>query len=78
MSPTANAEPPSPADPAGSTATVVAPTAGVPVVTPSVPALPVNVCSYASLEPHVATPIELPQAPGYFEANEPTEPEPSA
>ena len=48
MSPTLNAAPPAPAEPPPvSIPTVVAPTAGVPVVTPSVPAFPAKVCSYA-------------------------------
>ena len=79
MSPTLNAPPPSPAEPPPlSIPTVVAPAAGVPVDTPSVPAEPVNVCSYESALEHTDTPRALPQVPGYFEAKSPTEPEPSA
>ena len=48
MSPTLNRAPPAPAEPPPlSMPTVVAPTAGVPVVTPAVPAFPAKVCSYA-------------------------------
>ena len=79
MSPTLNAAPPAPAEPPPlSTPTVVAPAAGVPVVTPSVPALPEKVCSYASAPAHNATPNALPCVPGVLAPNSPEEPCPAA
>ena len=61
MSPTLYAAPPAPAEPPPvSTLTVVAPAAGVPVVTPSVPAFPAKVCYKASGPKHMDTPKLFP------------------
>ena len=64
-----NFAPPSPAEPPPlSIPTVVAPAAGVPVVTPSVPALPLNVSSNAPAFAQIDTARELPQVPGNLDA----------
>ena len=74
MSPTLYAAPPSPAEPPPlSTPTVVAPIAGVPVVTPSVPAFPAKFCSYAVAVAQMETPIPLPIVPAVLAAHSPTE-----
>ena len=79
MSPTLYAEPPAPAEPPPlSTPTVVAPIAGVPVVTPSVPALPAKFCSNAVALEQIETATPLAYVPGNFAAQLPTEPCPPA
>ena len=78
MSPTLYAAPPAPAEPPPvSTPTVVAPIAGVPVVTPSVLAFPAKFCSYADAFEHIDTPSELPCVPAVLAPHSPAEPCPA-
>ena len=65
--------PPSPVDPpALSITTVVAPVAGVPSTTPSVPVFPENVSSNSDAYGHMATFKLLPHAPAVLAAHCPT------